>query len=289
MKSVAVIGLGLMGGGLASRLVSCGFEVHGFDPSPSALEKASTAGVQPCDSAEQAAASAEVLLTSLPTPEILLGMFTRSPGHGILGNRSDQIFIDVSTVDPGTSLELERRVKEVGSRFIACPLGKGPAQAASGESPLFLGGDRDAVNEVSEVLNAIGHSQHYLGDVQSASTFKLVSNMIGFANLAALCEGYLLASRAGITPQIFTEAIAETGAMSYQATLRLPWIIASDFDPRFAVDLARKDLRLGVDLAARHAIPVPTIAAALQELALAAAAGYGNMDASAIVLALGGG
>ena len=73
---------------------------------------------------------------------------------------------------------------------------------------------------------------------------------------------------------------------STRATLRLPWIIASDFDPRFAVDLARKDLRLGVDLAARWAIPVPIAAAALQELALTAAAGYGGKDAAAMVLAI---
>lgn len=229
-----------------------------------------------------------MVMTSLPTPEVVLEVFTDS-GDGILGCRPGQVFIDVSSVDPATSRELERRVKESGARFIACPLGKGPAQAATGESPLFLGGDKEAIDDVNEVLDAIGQSRHYLGDVQAASTFKLVSNMIAFANLAALCEGYLLASRAGINPREFADAIAETGGMSYQAVLRLPWIIASDFDPRFAVDLARKDLRLGVDLAARWAIPVPTTAAALQELVLTAAAGYGDKDAAAIVLAIAAG
>ena len=155
MRSVAVIGLGLMGGGLARRLAACGFEVHGFDPSESALSAASAAGVEPHDSAKQAAGAAAVVLTSLPTPEIVLEAFTGS-GDGILGRRSGQVFIDVSSVDPGTSLELERRVKESGARFVACPLGKGPAQAATGESPLFLGGDKEAIDDVNDVLDTIG-------------------------------------------------------------------------------------------------------------------------------------
>lgn len=274
-----------MGGGLARRLAASGFEVHGFDPSPSALTAASAAGIETHESLKEAAGSAEVVLTSLPTPEIVLETFIRSD-DGILGHRPGQVFVDASTVGPDTSLELERRVNEAGARFVACPLGKGPAQAACGESPLFLGGSKAAIDDIADVLDAIGQSRRYFGDVQAASTFKLVSNMIGFVNLAALCEGYLLAQRAGIDPQYFMDAIGETGGMSYQVTLRLPWIIDADFAPRFAVDLARKDLRLGVDLAARWGIPVPATAAALQELVLAAAAGYGAKDAAAMVLVL---
>lgn len=288
MKSVAVIGLGLMGGGLARQLVSSKYQVHGFDPDGIAQSEAAAAGIQIYGSPGAAVSQADVVITSLPTPEIVLESYSHSD-NGILGHRSDQCFIDVSTVDPATSVEIERRVKDAGALFVASPLGKGPVQAATGESPLFLGGDREAVENVSDVLDAIGGTRHYFGDVGAASTFKLVSNMMGFANLAALCEGVLLAQRAGIDPHQFLDAITETGGMSYQVSLRLPWIIDSDFTPRFAVDLARKDLRLGVDLAARWAIPVPTTSAALQALVLASAAGYGSADAAAMVAALGSG
>lgn len=286
-RRITVIGLGLMGGGLARRLASCDFEVHGFDPNETALTAAQSAAVTPHESARHAASISGVVLTSLPTPESLLDTYTISD-QGILGHAFKQIFIDVSSVDPGTSLELERRVTDSGSLFIACPLGKGPAQAATGESPLFIGGDMRAVGEVEDVFDTIGQSRYYLGDVQAAATFKLVSNMMAFANLAALCEGYLLACRAGIDPQVFAEAITDTGGMSYQAAVRLPAIIDSDFRPRFRVDLARKDLRLGVDVAARWAIPVPVTAAALQTLALTSAAGYGGNDAAAMILAIAG-
>jgi 3-hydroxyisobutyrate dehydrogenase len=279
---VTVVGLGLMGGSLAAHLASSGFDVSGFDPAPASRARAAAAGVEVGEVLATVVEKADVVLTSLPTPEVVLETYANAP-EGILGLRAGQVFVDASTVDPTTSSTLESRVKAAGARFVACPLGKGPAQAASGESPLFLGGDQDAVDAASEVLAAIGKSHHRFPTVQAAAAFKLISNMIGFANLTALCEGVVLARRAGIEPDVLVAALRDTGAMSYQAELRLPWILAEDFAPRFAVDLARKDLRLGVDMAARWAVAVPAASAALVELCRASAAGRGGEDAAVMV------
>ena len=287
MAKVSVLGLGLMGGGIAAHLCRSGFAVRAFDISAAALDAAAAAGAERAVSAQDAVAGSDVVLTSLPTPEVVLGLYQQAP-PGVLAAADGRVFVDVSTVDPGTACEVERRVAGAGGAFVACPLGKGPQQAAAGESPLFIGGESGAVDAAREVLDAIGGPQHMLGTVRAAATFKLVSNMIAFANLGALCEGYLTAREAGIAADRFAAALEDTGGMSYQASLRLPWIAGGDLTPRFAVDLARKDLRLGVELAARRGIPVPVTAAALQELVLAATQGLGRLDAAAIVRALAG-
>lgn len=281
MKVVAVVGLGRMGGGIAGQLCRQGFAVKAYDLSEQAMEAAASNGAETAASARHAAVGADAVITSLPTPETVVECYEE-----LLVQASDALFIDVSTVDPVTAKQIQDRVKTAGGRFVACPLGKGPQQAATGESPLFIGGDPDAIDDAADILEAIGGPKHRLGTVEAATTFKLVSNMIAFANLATLCEGYLVARGAGIDGEAFAAALLDTGGMSYQAELRLPWIMKNDLSPRFAVDLARKDLRLGVDLAARQGAAVPVTAAALQELVLAAAQGLGGYDAAAIVSVL---
>ncbi|MEP7370558.1 MAG: NAD-binding protein [Dermatophilaceae bacterium] len=102
---------------------------------------------------------------------------------------------------------------------------------------------------------------HYLGTVEAATTFKIVSNMIGMANLAVLAEGYALSRRCGVGDDAFVDALRDTGAWSSPADLRMPPMITGDFDTRFAVDLAMKDVRLAVEVAARRGLPVPLGAA----------------------------
>jgi len=155
--------------------------------------------------------------------------------------------MDVSTIDPDTGRKLEDLLTAAGRRFVACPLGKGPAQAEAGTLTLFVGCDKDLLDELAPAFACIGDGIHYLGTVEAATTFKIVSNMVGMANLAVLAEGYALARRCDVGDDAFVDALRDTGAWSYQADLRLPLMINGDFGTRFAVDLALKDVRLAVD------------------------------------------
>jgi 3-hydroxyisobutyrate dehydrogenase len=136
------------------------------------------------------------------------------------------------------------------------------------------------------LLERIGNVIHHLGEVEAATMFKLISNLIGMTNLAVLAEGYVLARRAGIDPDAFAHALRDTGASSYQFEVRLPWIVAGDHWPRFAVDLALKDLRLAVDAAARWGVPTPVGVQGLSQLASASAHGFGDEDVTAMVKVL---
>ena len=278
-RTIGFIGAGRMGGAVARRLATGGHRVAVYDPSAPAVAACEAAGATGAESALAAASGAEVVFTSLPLPEHVLGTYEQLAPELDPGT----VCVDVSTIDPATA----RTVADLlGTRFLVCALGKGPAQAEEGDIPLFVGGAAETVEQVRDLLGRIGTATHHLGEVEAATMFKLISNLIGMTNLAVLAEGYVLGRRAGIEPEAFADALRDTGASSYQFDVRMPWIIAGDHEPRFAVDLALKDLRLAVDAAARWGLPTPVGAQGLSQLASAAAHGYGGEDVTAMVKVL---
>ena len=272
-----------MGGAVARRLASGPFTVKVFDQNPEAIERAVQAGAEAAADAAAAVGGADVVLTSLPTPEIVEGFWAEHAG------RLDEgaVAVDLSTIDPGTA----RRVADLidataATGFASCTLGRTPAHAEEGRIPAFVGGPAAVLARLEPVLARMADSVHDMGSVEGATIFKLISNHVGMANLVVLAEGYALACRAGIRPEAFAAALQTTGAWSTQAELRLPLIVSSDFATRFAVDLAAKDLRLATDAAARWHLPSPVGSAALSVFSAASASGHGQDDAAAVIEAL---
>ncbi|WP_129839819.1 NAD(P)-dependent oxidoreductase [Streptomyces sp. RFCAC02] len=276
---VGFVGAGAMGGAVCRRLASGGFRVRVFDLSEAAVAACVAAGAEAAGDAADAVRGADVVFTSLPTPELVSGFWDENLPHLAAG----AVAVDLSTIDPVTSRAIADRVTAHGAAFVACTLGRTPAHAEQGDVPAFVGGDAAAVERVRPLLERLASSTHDLGGVEGATTFKLVSNLIGMTNLAVLAEGYVLARRAGIAPDAFAAALRETGAGSFQSETRLPWIMADDLASRFSVDLAAKDVRLAVEAAARWSVPTPVAAAGLSSLVAASAAGHGRQDAAAVV------
>lgn len=281
---ITCIGVGNMGGAVARRLATSEeFEVTVFDPSTAAVDKCVAAGATRADSVPVAVKDADVVLTSLPTTALVLDTVRQllpliSEGTTI---------VDISTIDPMTARTALDLCVEAGRSFVACPLGKSPAHAEKGQIPLFVGGEAKTVAKIEPVLRRMGEKTYDFGSVEAATTFKLVSNFIGMANVAVLSEGLAIALRAGITPEEFTEALADTGAKSFQSEVRLPWMIKHDWAPRFGINLAAKDVRLAVESALHWGIPVPVGSAALSQLMSASAHGFGNEDVIAVMKAAG--
>lgn len=278
---IAVIGAGRMGGGIARNLAKQ-FNVRVFDLDTSAVQRCVEQGATSASSVTDAVTGAQLVITSLPLPQHVLATVAEFTPY----LAPDTICMDVSTVDPSTASTLEHTLREAGHHFVACPLGKGPAQAEAGELPLFIGGEDEAIDALAEVFACIGAEQYRLGGVEAATMFKLVSNLIGMTNLAVLAEGYLLCRRAGVSDVGFQQALADTGGWSYQAELRLPWMIAHDFEQRFAVKLGLKDLRLAIDQGAQWEIPTPVGAMGMIQLANAAAHGFADNDVNAVLKVL---
>ena len=243
------IGLGLMGGPLARNLIRAGKDVMVFDLSEEAIARTLDAGTtgKAVKSVDEMV-DCDVVFTSLPLPKHIEG--TMLGENGLLSKmKKGAVYIDVSTIDPVTGKKVFDFAASKGIDFLACPLGKGPAQAEKAEQPIFAGGTPEAFDKMLPVLQIVGNPVQYTGGVEQAYAFKLLSNMIGMTNLAVLAEGIRIGEQAGIETKKLLELLAETGANSFQLQVRGPWIANNDFANRFGVALALKDVRLGCEMA----------------------------------------
>ena len=276
------IGLGNMGGGLARNLIRAGKDVLVFDLSAEAIEKtlaAGTTGTAATDVKELAAA--DVVFTSLPLPSHIEQVMLTEDGL-LNAMKAGSTYIDVSTIDPKTARKISDACEAKGIRFLACPLGKNPAAAEKAEEPIFVGGKKEIYEEMKEILQIVGNPAYYMGEVEASEAFKLISNMVGMTNVAVIAEGIRLGERAGIDPHLMAELLEDTGGKSFQSALRAPWIAEGDFAPRFGLDLALKDVRLGCEMADEWSMDPKLMKIALDYYREASAKGFGQEDCNAV-------
>ncbi|WP_080873095.1 NAD(P)-dependent oxidoreductase [Oceanobacillus timonensis] len=276
---IGFIGLGKMGGGLARNLILAGNHVQLYDINEEAVTAILKNGGTKADSLDDLAYSVDVLFTSLPLPIHLTKMLVE---EGLLEKmKKDSIVIDVSTINPQTATEIKNEANRFGVHFLACPLGKGPKQAYDGTLPIFSGGDKLVYQRIENILNQIGEP-FYLGDVEQSTAFKLISNMIGMTNLLAMSEGLKLGFEAGIDPGQLKELLHDTGADSAQLNLRGPLVLGDDYEPMFSVNLALKDVGLGLEMAKSYNNKTELSQITTKYLEEASKQGYGDRDCAAV-------
>ena len=238
--TIGFVGVGLMGGPLARNLIRAGKEVLVFDLSEEAVQRTLDAGTTGTAAGSlDDLAGCELVFTSLPMPQhvesVMLG------DDGLLTKLGQgTIHIELSTIDPQTSVKLSEAAAAKGVGFLQCTLGKTPAHAEKAEEPLFIGGDKALFEQLSEIWPIIGSPAYYMGGVEASCAVKLISNMVGMANLVVLAEGMRAGEKAGIEKKALVELLQDTGARSFQMDVRGPWIAEDDFNNRFGLDLALK-------------------------------------------------
>jgi 3-hydroxyisobutyrate dehydrogenase-like beta-hydroxyacid dehydrogenase len=271
-----------MGGGLARNLIRAGKKVLVYDLNPEAVNKTLQAGSTGKAATQlQELATADIVFTSLPLPQHLEETMLGETGL-LNAMRAGAAYIDVSTIDPQTAGKLATAAATAGVKFLECPLGKTPAQAETAEEPIFVGGDEAVYQELKPILEIIGNPVYYMGTVEAACALKLISNLIGMTNLAVLTEGVRIGEKAGIEPKYLLELLDDTGAKSFQMDVRGPWIASGDFNSRFGLDLALKDVRLGVEMAQAWGNDARTMQVTLDYLKQGSANGLGKEDCNAI-------
>lgn len=274
-------GVGAMGGPLARRLVAAGYEVVAYSRSLEKAEAAASAGPtgRATDKREELA-SCGVVFTCLALPEHVreamsgpAGLYARlAPGA---------THVECSTIDPFLASVLAEEAENRGIAYVQATLGKTPAVAAAGGAPLFVGGEEAVKERLWPMLTAMGKPVD-VGSISASCAVKLISNLVGMANLAVLAEGLRVGQCAGIEPEKLLPLLADTGAHSFQMDVRGPWMARKDFMPRFALRLAHKDLRLGCEMAQRWKQETPLLNAARAVFARAEALGLGGQDCAAV-------
>lgn len=252
-RQLGFVGLGHMGGGMVKSLRRAGFPVVVYDLRTQMIQAAvandgATAGTSPKD----VAARSEVVLTSLPDPAAVEAAALGDDGI-IAGIKPGQVYIDLSTIDPGTSKRVGAALAEKGARMLDVPVGKGPPAAASGDLTLMVGGDAAVIEEARDVLAALGSSIHHCGPLGSGAAAKLVNNLVSCSMVALNAEALVLAAKAGVDLDVMVAIMSSTAAANWHLENNLgPRALAGDFAPMFKLALAHKDvglaLKMGLDL-----------------------------------------
>jgi 3-hydroxyisobutyrate dehydrogenase/2-hydroxy-3-oxopropionate reductase len=276
---VAVVGLGEMGSRIAARLLGAGHEVMVWNRSRQRVtpivEKGATAVATPAE----AARAAEIVITMVADPSALQAV-TEGPDGVVAGVHPGLTVVQMSTVGPTATSRLARAL---GSRaaLLDAPVLGSKAEAESGSLVIFAAGDPSLVDRLDPILKALG-SVIRVGGLGAGSAAKLVANATLFNSVCALGEALALARAVGLSDDAAYEVLAAT-PLAAQAQRRRPAIEAGDFPRRFSLALAAKDAGLIHDAARDHSVRMPLADASRKWLTLAAEAGLGDRDYTAVL------
>ena len=283
---VGFIGLGNMGGPMASHIIAAGHEVTVHDLRQEAAQTQLEHGAKWANSPRAVAAASEVTFTSLPGPTEVEAVALGEEGI-LSGSYPNSVYIDLSTSSPTLIREIHVAYQEQNVHVLDAPVSGGPVGAQAATLAVMVGGDPAIYERVKPVLDAIGNKVSYVGGIGCGLIAKIVHNMVSNGFRALLAEGLTVGVKAGVAPEALRRAIAD-GAMGQGLTLNhtLPQrIFTGDFDTvRFALHLARKDIGLATSLGREFEVPMKMANLLEQEFIEALARGWGERDSTSVFL-----
>ena len=283
LETVAFVGVGTMGGLMSRRLLEVGHSVRAFDPGTAALERAVALGAHGAESPRDAAAGADVVLLSLPSPEIVEEVVTGD--EGVLGAlAAGGVVVDMSTIDPATTRRLAERAAAQGSFFLDAPVSGGVMRAPTGELTIMVGGEAAGLERCRPVLSTLGTNIIHVGPSGSGQVVKLCNNMMVGIVVAGLAETLVTGAKAGVDARTVADVLSISAGGSWILENHLPLTtFADDYAPRFSLDLLYKDVSLFGGMADGFGVPVPLAAGVAETLKAARGRGLGALDQTVVV------
>ncbi len=286
MTTVAFIGLGNMGGGMAANLAKAGHRVCAFDLSADALDAAVAAGCEAVSRATEAVFNAEIVVTMLPA-----GHHVRQVYEDVMpvANRGT-LFLDCSTIDVATAQLNATTGRAHGFDVVDAPVSGGIAAANAGTLTFMVGGSAAGFAAAQPILAEMGKTVIHAGSAGAGQAAKICNNMLLGATMVATCEAFVLAQKLGLDAQVFYDISSKSSGQSWSMTSYCP--VAGpvpaapsnrDFEGGFQAALMLKDLKLAVAAAQSvdAAVPMGANAAALYQAFVGL--GAGARDFSAII------
>ena len=285
MATVGIVGLGLLGSAVASRLRAAGHDVVGYDVVPERVQALVALGGRAAPSAEAVVKAAEAVCVVLPSlasvEDVVLG-----PRGLAASGRVDQTIIQMSTISPSLTERLAREVSVKGLAFLDCPISGTSGMVAQGDGIIFVGGERSVYNRWRPVLESVLPRAVFVGRPGQAMALKLVANLLIALHSAAAAEALLLAKRAGLDLGLVLDVLTKSAATSRMLEVRGPLMAKQEFPPQMKLDLFMKDLHLIQDAARDAGAPLPLTDVAERLYAAALAAGHAAEDLSVVITAM---
>src|SRR4029077_3616079 len=254
---IGFVGLGTMGGRMATNLQKAGFKLVVHDLHRQAASHHLNAGAVWAETPRALAAQADVIFSSLPEPADVEAV-ALGPDGLVAGIKPGAAYFDLSTNAPSVVKKLHAAFAEKGAHMLDAPVSGGPAGAASRKLAIWVGGDEGAFKAHKAVLHAVGARAAYIGAIGSATVAKLVHNMSGYAVVCALAETFAMGVKAGVEPLALWQAVRQGAAgrrFTFDALIN-QWLPRKYDPPDFSRKLAHKDVSLAPELGRELGLPM---------------------------------
>lgn len=278
---IGFIGLGIMGKPMANNLIKAGHELFVFDLVPELVSEATKFGATQGNSAEEVASRSEVTFTMVPDgPEVeeaILGQ-----GGALDGAKPGSIIVDMSSINPLVAQKVGAACEAKGVDFLDAPVSGGEPKAIDGTLAIMAGGKQEVFDKVMPLFEVMGSSAVLAGPVGAGNVTKLANQIMVAVNIAAMGEALVLATKAGLDPEVVFNAVKGGLAGSSVLNAKAPMLISRNFKPGFRIRLHQKDLRNALLAAESMKIPLPFTGLAQQVLMSLMNNGREDLDHSAI-------
>jgi 2-hydroxy-3-oxopropionate reductase len=279
--NIGFIGLGIMGKPMARNLINAGHRLTVYDISQESIDEAVAAGAEAGTSSKDVAARSQVTITMLPDgPEVEAAVL--GPGGALEGAVPDSIIVDMSSISPLAAQKVGKACADKGVEFLDAPVSGGEPKAVDGTLAIMAGGRQDVFDRVLPLFEAMGSSAVLTGPVGAGNVTKLANQIIVAVNIAAMGEALVLATKAGLDPDIVYNAIKGGLAGSAVLNAKAPMVISRNFKPGFRIRLHQKDLRNALSAAEAMKVSLPFTSLVQQVLVSLMNSGRGDLDHSAI-------
>jgi 3-hydroxyisobutyrate dehydrogenase-like beta-hydroxyacid dehydrogenase len=281
-ESIAFIGLGIMGQPMALNLLKAGHKLTVYNRTAAKTAALKQAGAEVAGTPAEAARHADLVFIivsdSAAVEEVVLGK-----GGVLEAVRSGAIVVDSSTISPTVSRKLACHIAGKGASWLDAPVTGSKHGAEKGELTFMVGGDREAFDRALPVLKVVGKKHIYCGQHGLGLSAKLAQNTIQATMIEVFCEGFVLATKAGVSPHTMLEIIQSSMARATLTDFKAPFIFKGDFTPYFPLKLMHKDLELAAEAGFAQNVTMPTLAAVKEVYSAAKARGSGELDYAAVI------
>lgn len=280
---VGFVGLGVMGAPMALNILKGGHELTVYDKSPEAVARLVQAGAKQANTAREVGAASDIVVTMLPEPQhveqVVLG-----PDGLAEGLRAGGIVIEMSTIDPSTSRRVGNALRQRGMELVDSPVGKTSEHAATGTLTLMVGGNKEAIDRATPVLNCMGTDTYYCGGPGTGHAMKMTNNLLATTIMIANTEALAIGAKNGLTLELMQEVMRTTMAWNQQLAVAMPKkAFLGDDSPGFAIRLACKDVRLACEAADQMGFEASVGRGAQATMERAMAQGLGDRDTAALM------
>jgi 3-hydroxyisobutyrate dehydrogenase-like beta-hydroxyacid dehydrogenase len=243
MKKIGMVGIGMMGHGIASNIIKHGYPMLLLEhPGNQPLHGLVAAGATTTPSAASLAGAVDIIILCVTgTPEVEDVLYRQ--GGLLEGIKAGTIVIDCSTAIPSSTLRIAASVEKAGGRFLDAPMTRTPKEAAEGRLNLIVGGDPALFDICKPVLECFAENMALAGPVGSGHRLKLLHNFVSLGFSAVLAEAAACAQRSQIDPTVFVEVLAKGGGDGVILNRLRPYIESRDNSSfRFTIANALKDM-----------------------------------------------